>query len=48
MVSQSMSMLAIVKPLNKGHFGKNIRSAVVPSVERLSSSQRFKMTVLKL
>ena len=32
-----------VEPLNKGHFGNNINSAVVSFVERLSSSRRFKM-----
>ena len=32
-----------VEPPNKGHFGDNINSAVVCFVERLSSSQRFKM-----
>ena len=32
-----------VEPLNKGHFGNNIISAVVSFVERLSSSRRFKM-----
>ena len=30
------------RPLNKGHIGDNINSAVVSFLERLSSSQRFK------
>ena len=32
-----------VEPLNKGHIGDNINSAVVFIVERLSSRRRFKM-----
>ena len=32
-----------VEHMNQGHFGDNINSAVVSFVERLSSSQRFKM-----
>ena len=32
-----------VEPLNKGHIGDNINSAVVSFVERLSSLRRFKM-----
>ena len=32
-----------VKPLNKGHIGKSINSAVVSFAERLSSSQRVQL-----
>jgi len=32
-----------VEPLNKGHFGNNINSAVMSFVERLFSSRRFKL-----
>ena len=32
-----------VKPLNKGHVGDNINSHALSLVERLSSSQRFKL-----
>ena len=34
-----------VQPLNKGHFGDNINSAVLSFVERLSSSRKFNKTM---
>ena len=36
-------MSTTVEPPNKGPVGDNINSAVVPFVEKLSSSRRFKM-----
>ena len=35
-----------VEPVNKGHFGDNINSAVVSFVQRLSTSRRFQMYLL--
>ena len=37
------SQNSTVEPLNKGHVGDNLNSAVVSFVERLSSSRKFKM-----
>ena len=40
-VSQIYCYDTSVKPLNKGHFGDNINSAVLSFMERVSSSRRF-------
>ena len=43
-MNNTMSCIrSAVEPLNKGHFGDNINSAVLFFMERLSSSQRFSM-----
>ena len=41
--SKALNIVSTVEPMNKGHFGDNIKSAVVSFVERLSSLRRFKM-----